>query len=41
MEIADIADLGRATLGNKGRFAEFVKLTRGRDAHAFRKWFHQ
>jgi hypothetical protein len=41
LDVAGVPDISGPLLTDRGEMAKFLKLTRGRDADAFRHWFHE
>lgn len=41
LDVAGVPDVSTPLLADAAHISKFIKLTDGRDAHAFRQWFHQ
>ena len=41
LDVTGVPDVAAPLLANRDEMAKFIKLTRGRDAEAFRRWFHE
>ena len=41
LDVVGVPDIAPPLLADKNEMARFIRLTRGRDAEAFRRWFHE